>query len=150
MWKDNLDKIVTEKKMYNEQVNSGATNKEIEALESAFELNFRITIPGEYKSFLSVINGFEFNGFILYGIDRYITKTACNQPVTGLLESNKIWYENQEEKKYVFLGESSISWYVFNVKDATYAVIDNPSGVVIVVYNDLSRLLVNVLSDALI
>ena len=73
-------------------------------------------IPQQYLDVLSRINGIEFNGFILYGVDQYLLKHEMKQPVYGLLEFNHIWYENEKQKEYLFLGESNISWYVYQYK----------------------------------
>ncbi len=50
-------------------------------------------IPQQYLNVLSRINGIEFNGFILYGVDQYLLEHEMKQPVYGLLEFNHIWHE---------------------------------------------------------
>ena len=49
------------------------------------------------------------NGFILYGADEPLLKKEPNQHVNGLIDCNKVWHENEWQKQYLFLGESSIS-----------------------------------------
>ena len=110
MWEDNLKKIINEKKMYDEEVNLGASKEEIDKLIVEAKEKLGVEIPKEYLDILSKVNGIEFNGFILYGVDEYLLEHEINQSIYGLVDLNKIWYENEEQKKYLFLGESNISW----------------------------------------
>ena len=85
-------------------------------------------IPQQYLDALSRINGIEFNGFILYGVDQYLLEHEMKQPVYGLLEFNQIWHENEKQREYLFLGENNISWYVYEYKNQCYMELDQPSG----------------------
>lgn len=128
MWEDNLKKIIDEKKMYDEEVNPGASKEEIGKLIAEASEKLNVEIPKEYLDIISKINGIEFNGFILYGVDEDLLKHEINQSIYGLVHSNQIWYENEEQKKYLFLGESNISWYVYEYKNKCFIELDNPSG----------------------
>ena len=87
--KKKLKEISKEMAMYGEKINSGAGKKELAEFneKAAGELN--IDLPQEYIALLKVINGIEFNGFIIYGIDEEILKKASNQSINGLIELNK-------------------------------------------------------------
>ncbi|MBD5463517.1 MAG: SMI1/KNR4 family protein [Lachnospiraceae bacterium] len=145
-----IEKIIEEKGLYGEEVNAGGTEEEIEIFikRSADELN--VNLPDEYVSVLKEMNGIEFNGFIVYGIDESIIKGDWKQHINGLIECNKIWYENEWQKQYIFLGESNISWYVYDLEAAKYYELDNPSGRVDEEYSSFSALLEKILSDSLI
>lgn len=128
MWEDNLKRIIDEKKMYDEEVNTGASKEEIGKLTAEASEKLNVEIPKEYLDIISKINGIEFNGFILYGVDEDLLEHEVNQSIYGLVDSNQIWYENEEQKKYLFLGESNISWYVYEYKNKCFIELDNPSG----------------------
>ena len=72
-------------------------------------------------------NGFEWNGFILYGVDQEFFDNP-SYAVSGLIEQNEIWYEVESQRAYLFLGESNISWYVYEIASGRYMELDNPSG----------------------
>ena len=135
MWKDKLQEIIQEKKIYGEKVNIGATEDEIEIFfkEAKIELNVDL----------------QFNGFILYGIDQNLLSKQPNQSINGLIEYNKIWYENECQKKYIFIGESNISWYVYDFTECKYVELDNPSGRENEVFSSLEYMVEKILSDAL-
>lgn len=102
MWEENLKKVIDEKKMYDEEVNSGASKEEIARLIEEVNKKLNVEIPKEYLDIISKINGIEFNGFILYGVDEYLLEHQTNQSIYGLVDSNQIWYENEEQKNIYF------------------------------------------------
>ena len=149
MLEENLKKIINEKKMYDEEVNLGASKEEIDKLIVEAKEKLGVEIPKEYLDILSKVNGIEFNGFILYGVDEYLLEHEINQSIYGLVDLNKIWYENEEQKKYLFLGESNISWYVYEYKNKIFIELDNPSGREINKFNSFYEMFNKLLVDAL-
>lgn len=149
MWKDKLQEIIQEKKIYGEKVNIGATEEEIGMFFEKVKAELNVDLPNDYANILELVNGLEFNGFILYGIDQILLSKQPNQSINGLIEYNKIWYENEWQKKYIFIGESNISWYVYDFAECKYAELDNPSGRENEVFSSLEDMVEKVLSDAL-
>lgn len=148
MWEDNLKIIINEKKIYDEEVNLGASKEEIDRLIEEANKKLNVEIPKEYLDIISKINGIEFNGFILYGIDEYLLEHQINQSIYGIIDSNQIWYENEEQKKYLFLGESNISWYVYEYKNKCFIELDNPSGREINKFNSFYEMFNKMLRDS--
>jgi hypothetical protein len=95
MWKTKLQEIVQEKNLYGEKINIGATESKIQLFIKAVKAELNVDLPNEYVKVLEVINGLEFNGFILYGIDQKLLDQEQNEGIYGLIEYNKIWYENE-------------------------------------------------------
>ena len=149
MWKDKLQEIIQEKKIYGEKVNIGATEEEIEIFFKKAKDELNVDLPNDYSKILELVNGVEFNGFILYGIDQNLLSMQPNQSINGLIEYNKIWYENEWQKKYIFIGESNISWYVYDFAECKYVELDNPSGRENEVFSSLEYMVEKILSDAL-
>ena len=46
----------------------------------------------------------------------------------NIYESNEIYWENENLKQYLFLGEDSISWYGIAIESGEYYILDKPSG----------------------
>lgn len=149
MWKEKLAKIVEEKKSYDEEINSGANNEELQIFSLEVKNTFHFDLLKEYIEMLKVFNGLEFNGFILYGIDEKFIKTKINQHINGFIDNNQIWYENDYMKNYIFLGESNISWYVLDIKTKNFLELDNSSGSLIKKYKNFEELLNKFFTDAL-
>lgn len=149
MWKERLEEIRQEEKRYGQDINHGISEREAETLIKAIKDELGITLPEEYLKVLRTINGIEFNGYILYGADEHLLMEAPNQPVNGLIDCNKVWYENEWQKQYLFLGEGSISWYVYDLKIKKYCELDNPSGELSEEFDDFEQMLDKMLEDSL-
>ena len=149
MWKDKLKEIIQEKEIYGEKVNIGAAEEEIAIFFKEAKTELNVDLPNDYANILELVNGLEFNGFILYGIDQTLSCKQPNQSINGLIEYNKIWYENEWQKKYIFIGESNISWYVYDFVECKYVELDNPSGRENEAFPSLECMIEKMLSDAL-
>ena len=149
MWKESLEEIIQEEKKYGGEINSGISEEEVTLFIKEVEDELNITLPEDYIKILRVVNGIEFNGFILYGVDETILKEVPNQHVNGLIDCNKVWYENEWQKQYLFLGEGSISWYVYDLKEKKYYELDNPSGEISEEFDNFEQMLDKMFEDAL-
>lgn len=149
MLRKKLKEITKEMAEYGEKANSGVGKKELTAFSEKATMELNISLPQEYITLLSLINGLEYNGFIIYGIDEEILKKTPHQSINGFIESNKDLYENEWLKQYIFLGESNISWYVYDLKGKKYYELDNPSGTVCEEFSDLESMIEKILTDAL-
>lgn len=150
MWELKFEEIVRERKTCGKAVNQGATDEDIEKFIKSATDELCVTLPHEYVMVLKKVNGIEFNGFILYGIDEALLSNTPQQRINGFLESNKIWYENPWQKEYIFFGESNISWYVYKISSKKYYELDNPSGRIMEEYCGFYSMLEQMLSDALL
>ena len=102
--------------------------------------------PGAPKE---VISGWAArNGFILYGVDRELFD-SLPYAVYGLIEQNEIWREPEGQRAYLFLGESNISWYVYEAASGRYMELDNPSGRETAVFRSGGEMLEKLLDDCL-
>lgn len=117
--------------------------------EKCVDEDFEITLPTEYIEVLKVTNGVEWNGFILYGVDNEYLPEAVDYSVYGFIEQNAIWYENPDQKQYIFFGESNLSWYVYDLQRKCYIELDNPSGCEMQIYQSFGELFEKLLEDSL-
>ena len=72
MWNIKLEEIIVEKYLYGEQVNTSASEVELAKFKKNVKEELQKDLPCEYINVLKIINGLEFNGFILYGIDEVL------------------------------------------------------------------------------
>lgn len=148
-WQDKLEELKAENARFGEKMNNGISGKEAHTLIVKAEEELNVSLPSEYISILKVVNGVEFNGFIIYGADEEFLNNAPSQMVNGLIDNNKVLYENEWQKKYLFLGESSISWYAYDAATQKYLELDKPSGDVVKEYTTFDDLLKKIFTDAL-
>lgn len=105
--------------------------------------------PKEMIEVLLRTNGFEWNGYILYGVDQDSFPVPPEYSVYGLIEQNEIWHETGSQKNYLFLGEGNISWYVYEIAADRYLELDNPSGQEAGVFRSFAEMLGKLLDDSL-
>ena len=146
MWEDILQEVIDLKMQFGDQINPGATDEDMKKWLLACRTELNKEIPDEYLQFLKKINGIEFDGFILYGIDLEYVTQRTEVYISGLISNNKDWADISENE-YLFIGDSSISWYVYGMSDEKYYELDKPSGDVIGVSESCNDLLEKVLSD---
>lgn len=149
LFEEKLKQVIHEMALYGEEANGGAGKRELAKFKEKVVDELNIDLPQEYIKLLKVINGLEFNGFIIYGIDEELLEKTPKQNINGFIELNKTWYENEWQKQYVFLGESSIGWYVYDGTEQKYYELDNPSGTVSEEFPNLELMVEKVLTDAL-
>ena len=142
-----IDKINKEMKKYGEKINDGAMDDEVEVFSNEVNKKLNIKLPQEYCIVLKLVNGLEFNGFIIYGIDEYLLKKDINQHINGFIDNNLICYDNEWLKQYIFFGESDISWYVYDISSKMYFEIDRPSEEKMVAFNNLTDMIKQLLTD---
>ena len=140
MWKNDLIEIRGIRKKRNRELNLGANRKEIDFFYDAVQNIFGVIIPEEYKNFLETVNGIEFNGHILYGIDESMSDNSPEQHIHGLIEMNQTWKENGFDA-YLFIGEHDLSWFVYKESKGTFFELDLPLGDEIVEFSSLDDLL---------
>ncbi|MDQ0268661.1 hypothetical protein J2S17_000530 [Cytobacillus purgationiresistens] len=102
-----------------------------------------IELPNSYIELLKKINGLDFNGLVIYGVDGVLLDNE--EEVQGLIETNEIWHENDWQKQYIFFGDSDTAWYCYDLKESIYVEIDKPSGTLIQSFDNFDSML----SDAL-
>lgn len=144
-----IDQIKREMEKYNERLNDGAMDNEIEVFFNEVSEKLNVKIPQEYCRILQLVNGLEFNGFIIYGIDEYLLKKNTNQHINGFVDNNMIYYCNDWLKQYIFFGESDISWYVYDIPSKMYFEIDRPSEEKMVAFNNFIDMVIKILTDML-
>ncbi|HOV27514.1 MAG TPA: YrhA family protein [Pseudobacteroides sp.] len=150
MWKDKIEEIRVISAKYSEKLNDGCNEELLSDFQDEVYDSFNYNVPNEYITFLNYINGLNFNGLVIYGIDDYIMEAEedINED-TGFIESNELWYENEWQKKYMFFGHSGITWYCYDIEKKIYLELDKPSGSRGLEYNSFDELINKALYDAL-
>ena len=137
-------------KSVNYQLNTSATDTEIQRLREHAKEKFNVDLPREYEEFLKTVNGLDFNGLVLYRVDSPLLETEKDEQICGFIDTNEIWYENEFQKEYLFFGDSNIAWFCKNLSDGTYLELDKPSGTVMKIYNDFDTMLEEALKITLL
>lgn len=146
MWRDQLLKIKKDLEQYSFEMNDGAAEEELSAFEKACLIELGMELPKDYADVLRTVNGLDYDGLNLYGIDAEYCKSELKEKTDGLIERNLFWHCNDWDQAYLFVGNSDMSWYVYNPENMVYSELDLPSGTKIQDYPDLNAMMDNILS----
>ena len=131
MWIDKLKKVQELCKEYSFScANSGVPEEIISSWAAQVQNTLGVRPPQEF------IDGGSF-------------PMAPEYSVYGLIEQNEIWYEVESQRAYLFLGESNISWYVYEIATGRYMELDNPSGQEMAAFDSCAEMLEKLLDDCL-
>lgn len=128
MWNDLLLQIEQIEKRYSGGLKPPAACIDIDNLKKRVREKFSVNLPEQYIRFLRTNNGLDFNGLKIYGVDSSLLENAPSDAIYGFIETNEVWYENIDQKQYLFFGDDDISWYCLNISKGTYEIRDKPSG----------------------
>ncbi|AME08401.1 MULTISPECIES: YrhA family protein [Bacillus] len=150
MWVNLLEEIRKTEAKYGDELNSPVTDQEIRNFEEAVLGKFPVNeLPSGYKKFLRTVNGLDFNGLVIYGLDQELLREENDEEVYGFFETNEQWHENDEQKKYLFFGDSDTAWYCLDVIENAYLELDKPSGTLMNKFNDFNAMLADALKFSL-
>ncbi|PWK12827.1 YrhA family protein [Tumebacillus permanentifrigoris] len=150
MWRDllaDIQKIVGE---YGFTLREPATSQEIERLQENVVLKLNgFILPDHFVQFLMEVNGLDFDGLVIYGVDKSLLETEVEEAIHGFIETNEIWYENEWQKQYVFFGDSDIALYCYDLTKKMYLELDKPSCTVMNDFYEFSTMLEDALKSRL-
>jgi len=130
---------------FEETLPGPASGLEVSQLRQRALDALRIALPDPYVSFLGEVNGFEWNGCIAYGADHENVR-----PGVDFVEQNLAWRGDDEwNRRFVYFGESGTSWFVLDLVDSKFKVLDIPSGDEVRTVGDFDELVAAIGAEAL-
>ena len=84
-------------------------------------------IPQQYADFLSLLNGFAWNGIIFFSTDQ-VTDPETDFMLNDIVSANEQFVEYNNDflnvENYVLLGRADEDLYVYNMENGRYEVLD--------------------------
>ncbi|WP_312756125.1 YrhA family protein [Rummeliibacillus suwonensis] len=150
-WKDLLTKIEKIEKKYGSSLRNPASYTEIKKMNHNIQWKLgNIVLPESYIEFLRRINGLDFNGLVIYGVDEVLLDKEVDEDIHGFIETNELWHENDWQKRYLFFGDSDTAWYGYDLKESIYVELDKPSGTLIQSFESFDSMLIDALETILL
>lgn len=150
MWSEKLQEMKNVNAILGKEINDGATDEDIQKFVEKIGDSISDKILNPYVNVLKRVNGLEFNGFFLYGIDSNLLDNKSKQPINGFIDNNKVWHETEWQREYIFLADSNISWYTYDLSANKFYELDKPSGEIVDEFDDIDLLVDKLLGDALL
>ncbi|HDR4422470.1 SMI1 / KNR4 family protein [Bacillus wiedmannii] len=150
MWREKISHISKIREKRNRKLNLPINEKELSKFRKSVVEKFgEDVLPQQYYEFLQTVNGIEFNGLIIYGIDQSFLDFKPINQVDSFFDANEVWESIQDEDELIFFGDSDIAWYCYNVSKKKFVELDKPSGEHMETFCDFDTMLKSALSVAL-
>ncbi|MFD5260347.1 YrhA family protein [Bacillus wiedmannii] len=150
MWREKISHISKIRENQNRKLNLPTNEKELSRFRKSVVEKFgEDVLPQQYYKFLQTVNGIEFNGLIIYGIDQSFLDFKPINQVDSFFDANEIWESIKDEEELIFFGDSDIAWYCYNVSKKKFVELDKPSGEHMETFYDFDTMLKSALSAVL-
>jgi hypothetical protein len=150
MWREQVSQISKIREKRNRKLNLPTKENELLRFRKAIVEKFNEDVlPQQYYNFLLTVNGIEFNGLKVYGIDQNFLDSKPINQVDGFFDANETWGSIKDEDELIFLGDSDIAWYCYNVSKTKFVELDKPSGEHMETFEDFDAMLESAFSAAL-
>ncbi|MDH4422165.1 SMI1/KNR4 family protein [Bacillus sp. AFS054943] len=150
MWREKISHISKIREKRNRKLNLPINEKELSKIRKSVVKKFgEDVLPQQYYEFLQTVNGIEFNGLIIYGIDQSFLDFKPINQVDNFFDANEVWESIKDEDELIFFGDSDIAWYCYNVSKKKFVELDKPSGEHMETFCDFDTMLKSALSVAL-
>ncbi|MGG4491314.1 YrhA family protein [Metabacillus idriensis] len=149
-WKELLIEISRIEEKYGSSLRNPALDTEIQKLKENTQKELgNIHFFESYIKFLKKANGLDFNGLVVYGVDKILLEKEIDDNIDGFIETNLTWHENDWQKQYVFFGDSDTVWYCYDLNKGTWLELDKPSGTVIQSFDNFDSMFDDALETSL-
>ncbi|OJE51172.1 SMI1 / KNR4 family protein [Bacillus proteolyticus] len=150
MWREQVSQITKIREKRNRRLNLPTNENELSRFhKSGVEKFGKDILPQQYYEFLQTVNGIEFNGLKIYGIDQNVLDSKPVNQVDSFFNANETWESIKDEDELVFFGDSDIAWYCYNVSKKSFVELDKPSGEHMETFCDFDTMLESAFSAAL-
>lgn len=123
-YQDLLRSIIQQRQATARPVRAPASFQDIEHLKSDVRRLFDAELPMEYLEFLSLSDGLQHNGLIVYDTTSTPEKPAYKGFWQGFIAANQLWRENPDNSDYLIFGDDDMDLLTFNLKQREFQQVD--------------------------
>ncbi|WP_379153721.1 YrhA family protein [Paenibacillus sp. sgz5001063] len=150
MWREQVSQISKIREKRSRRLNVPVNENELSRFRKSIVEKFgRDVLPQQFYDLLQTVNGVEFNGLKIYGIDQQFLDSKPINEVDSFFDANETWESIKDENELIFFGDSDIAWYCYNVSEKTFVELDKPSGELMKTFCDFNSMLESAFSVAL-
>jgi hypothetical protein len=149
-WRKQVSQISKIREKRNRKLNLPNNENELSRFRKSVVEKFgEDVLPQQYYEFLQTVNGIEFNGLKIYGIDQIFLDSKPINQLDSFFDANETWESIKDEDELIFFGDSDIAWYCYNVSKKSFVELDKPSGERMETFCDFDTMLESGFSAAL-
>lgn len=122
-----LKQVEQQASKYGEAMQPPATSAMLDKLKDDAKKELGADVPNDYLTFLSIMNGIDWNGMSIYSCADTISADSVRSHMPGFIETNLIHRDVVEKGQIIVLGEDSLDIYVYDPKTEEYQSRDRTS-----------------------
>jgi hypothetical protein len=146
MYKKLLSSIEKRMKSFGKKLQPPCTEAELKKLQRQVKRELGCDLPDGYVEFLKQTDGLVWNGLVVYASHRTPIIGFTDRFVGGLIDSNKEWRDVEEFDNYLVFADDSMSFYVLNLADEAYEVLEREGLDQLMQFETFDELMVEALS----
>jgi hypothetical protein len=128
----------------------GASEEDLAEFSEALFARFEIRPPESLLNVLRIIDGFIENGVVLYGIDHELREDGFDSGPGIIEETANLWASlGGAQSRYLFLGDSDLWWFVFDLELQSYLVLSKSAFQPVFKFADAAEMVNDMLRQAL-
>ena len=107
---------------------TGLTSNEVYTFSKNVFEDLGVELPNEYKEFLEYMNGYSYNGLVIFSKFNDEIKNIYNrasEKTRDLICWNKNYREMTDTANYLILGKTSLEYVNYNSKNAEYEILSS-------------------------
>jgi hypothetical protein len=104
-------------------------------------------LPEEYCRLLRETDGLDANGLVLYATRTSPIAGHHDRFITGIVEANEGWRDLEDNRNYLFFGDSGMSLFAYHLGEKRYQILDRSSGSLIEAVQGFDELVARALEE---
>jgi len=144
-----LEQLEKKRKSYGLGMQPPANENELINFKQQVTKRLQHKIDKEYLNFLSIRNGFSWNGFSIYATCTTPIIGYSDRFIDGFVDVNLSYWEIDDNMIFITFGESGDTRYVFNLSKMRFEEIDKIALDTITIFNSFEELVYKLLQNSL-
>jgi hypothetical protein len=122
-----LETIAQEHQKFQQSMQPPCNPQKLIQLKEKVENQLNCTLPDGYIEFLSITNGLDWNGLLIFASETMPIVGHTDMKIPGFVDVNLLHRENEDCLDLLFFGESGIDSYVYCISTKQYQILDRVS-----------------------
>jgi hypothetical protein len=124
MYQQLLARVAEEKRRFGSAPQPPATQEQIQRVVENGSRELHTEVPGDYLQFLSLSNGFDWNGVVIYGAGRNPIGTHPDRSIADIVEMNLNYRDDSRFSDLLVLGSNGMDIYTYRISTDRYEIYD--------------------------
>lgn len=124
MYQELLKKVEAEQNSFGEKLQPACSEESLYKFLKEVMMEFNLNLPQDYAEFLRKNNGFDWNGVVIYACDTTPIAEHENRTISGFVEMNQIYREDERFNDLLVFGSDGMDIYVQRISTGEFQIID--------------------------